>query len=364
MAPLFADMFTPILSRLSTAVLLCRSHDRDLRLQLERAAHYDPLTDLPNRVQFVASLRSAITEAERLSLSLAVVSLDLDEFGRLNATLGENVCNGLLVALGQRLNDGVPRNGVVARLAGDEFMVMLKPIPCAHGTKSTARSPPFWPAWPNRSISTASPSRRPAAPGSRCFRPTPPTPRLCREPLRPSMPNTRRAVRFALRRRTRTTEPASAMPRRARWPPRSMPANSWFNYQPQVNLPSGRVEGFEALLRWEHPQRGLLFPGSFLGRWWKKQRDHDAHRTLGHAQGAGPGRRLAAAWHRRAHRRQYRRLPYWAAYPQFRRRRPRRLGGGSPKRAVDAGNRNPGILGHREFRPSPRRDRPMPRLGS
>lgn len=283
MAPLFADMFTPILSRLSTAVLLCRSHDRDLRLQLERAAHYDPLTDLPNRVQFVASLRSSITEAERLNLSLAVVSLDLDEFGRLNATLGENVCNGLLVALGQRLNDGVPRNGVVARLAGDEFMVMLTNLRSwdeIHGQITAllaSVAEPF--DIDGQSVALSSSAGVALFPADATDAEA--LSRAAQAAMFQAKHEARGSVRFYDAERDHR-----ARQRHAAQGQMAAALNAGelrLYYQPQVNLPSGRVEGFEALLRWEHPQRGLLFPGSFLplvenseimmriGRWAMRQ---------------------------------------------------------------------------------------------
>lgn len=93
--------------------------------QLEHIAHYDVLTNLPNRLLFAEHLQQAMAQAVRRGSQLAVVYLDLDGFKAINDRYGHSVGDNLLVVLAQRMR-GVLREGdIMARLGGDEFAAVL-----------------------------------------------------------------------------------------------------------------------------------------------------------------------------------------------------------------------------------------------
>ncbi|MEW5728241.1 MAG: diguanylate cyclase [Pseudomonadota bacterium] len=93
--------------------------------RVKRMAHYDTLTDLPNRVLFFDRLRQAVAIAQRESHPLALLFLDLDRFKQVNDSLGHHVGDLLLQEAARRMREVVRASDTVARLAGDEFTVIL-----------------------------------------------------------------------------------------------------------------------------------------------------------------------------------------------------------------------------------------------
>jgi len=93
--------------------------------QLEHIAHYDPLTDLPNRVLLADRLQQAIAQSLRYSRQLAVLYLDLDGFKAVNDTYGHEVGDELLIAVSQRMKEVLREGDTLARVGGDEFVAVL-----------------------------------------------------------------------------------------------------------------------------------------------------------------------------------------------------------------------------------------------
>jgi diguanylate cyclase (GGDEF)-like protein/PAS domain S-box-containing protein len=93
--------------------------------KLKRMAHYDVLTDLPNRVLLVDRLGRAMAQCQRRNQSLAVAYLDLDEFKAVNDTYGHNVGDKLLVELSKRMKEALRESDTLARIGGDEFIVVM-----------------------------------------------------------------------------------------------------------------------------------------------------------------------------------------------------------------------------------------------
>jgi diguanylate cyclase (GGDEF)-like protein/PAS domain S-box-containing protein len=110
-------------SQLAAAIERKRTHSR-----LEFLAQYDQLTELPNRALFLDRLRSSLQRAQRDSLRLAVLYLDMDNFKQINDTFGHTTGDHLLREVAHRLRQCVRESDTVGRLGGDEFAVLLHDI--------------------------------------------------------------------------------------------------------------------------------------------------------------------------------------------------------------------------------------------
>ncbi|MGZ3634687.1 MAG: diguanylate cyclase domain-containing protein [Syntrophales bacterium] len=95
---------------------------------IRRLAYHDPLTGLPNRLLFTDRLNMAITRAKRNRQYLAVMMLDLDYFKDINDTLGHHMGDRLLQAVGSRLTELLRKGDTIARMGGDEFLILLPEI--------------------------------------------------------------------------------------------------------------------------------------------------------------------------------------------------------------------------------------------
>lgn len=102
---------------------------KEYEQQLERIAHYDALTSLPNRILLADRLRQAMTQAQRRGQKVAVVFLDLDGFKAVNDTYGHDVGDELLTALANRMKQTLRESDTLARLGGDEFVAVLVDLP-------------------------------------------------------------------------------------------------------------------------------------------------------------------------------------------------------------------------------------------
>jgi diguanylate cyclase (GGDEF)-like protein/PAS domain S-box-containing protein len=116
----------------ATLYLICQIQDitarKELEQRLQRQAHHDALTSLPNRVLFMDRLERALVEADRHGESIAVMYLDLDGFKSVNDTLGHSVGDQLLGEVGNRLSRCIRGGDTVARLGGDEFAIIVEGI--------------------------------------------------------------------------------------------------------------------------------------------------------------------------------------------------------------------------------------------
>jgi len=116
-------------------ILLDVSDRKRAEEEIAYRAYHDPLTDLPNRALFLDRLTIAIAHAERQSRRAAVLFIDVDDLKMVNDTLGHATGDELLNRIAQRLTDMVRRGDTVARVGGDEFLILL---PDVHGEQDTA----------------------------------------------------------------------------------------------------------------------------------------------------------------------------------------------------------------------------------
>lgn len=112
-------------THLFTAVLRDITEQKLVQHRIEHLAHYDALTNLPNRSLFFDRLNQSIITAKRNQCSIALLFLDLDGFKQVNDTLGHHFGDLLLVKVAKRLNLSVRESDTLARLGGDEFTLIL-----------------------------------------------------------------------------------------------------------------------------------------------------------------------------------------------------------------------------------------------
>jgi diguanylate cyclase (GGDEF)-like protein len=226
-------------------------------------AHHDPLTDLPNRLLFNRRLTELLAERSE-SGGVAVLCLDVDYFKSVNDTLGHPIGDIVLREVAARLEGSLFDQDMVARFGGDEFVVVQSGIAQPAGSAELAQrivdtvSAPYsvegHEVVIGMSVGIAiGPSHgtsadqlikngdialyRAKADGRGMYR--------FFEPEMDASAQARRGLELDLR--------------------RALPNNEFeLAYQPIIELATGRITSFEALLRWRHPQRGLVLPGAFI----------------------------------------------------------------------------------------------------
>lgn len=111
---------------------------RAMEVRIQHLAHYDPLTDLPNRTLFTDRLQQALAIAKRDKAHLALMFIDLDKFKPINDTLGHDVGDLVLKEVAQRIQNCLRESDTVARIGGDEFIVLLPVIETEQGALGVA----------------------------------------------------------------------------------------------------------------------------------------------------------------------------------------------------------------------------------
>ena len=246
--------------------------------RLEQMAYYDSLTRLPNRALLADRLRYALAKAQREQRILAVCYLDLDGFKPVNDTWGHAAGDDLLIQVAQRLQNRVRADDTVARLGGDEFVVLLDDLQTiADGEQALQRilealSAPFS---IGAKIATAS-----ASIGVTFFPHDGADPdaliRHADQAMYLAKQEGRNRYHLFDPEYDRRAQTRRELLERAQ---KGLAAGEFcLYYQPKVDMRQGRVIGAEALLRWRHPEQGLLAPGAFIAM----VENSDFAQTLGH----------------------------------------------------------------------------------
>ena len=250
--------------------VLGTSRSRALRLvsertdQLHHQAFHDSLTGLPNRALILDRTEHMLTRARRLHTPVAALFLDLDNFKDINDNLGHEAGDQLLAGVANRMASALREGDTIGRLGGDEFVVLVEGVSLAAGAEVVAErildvlKPPFEipgsevPLAVTASIGIAEGDRtapgellrdadialyRAKAAGKHCA--------VAFSPVMQDLVDVNRHLDVDLR--------------------RALEGDQFFLlYQPTINLLTGTFGGVEALLRWKHPDRGVLLPDEFI----------------------------------------------------------------------------------------------------
>ncbi len=232
--------------------------------RLKYIAHHDPLTGLPNRLLFQARLEQSLDGARRRKKQIALLFLDLDRFKYINDTLGHSYGDQLLIVIANRLKECVRAEDTVARLGGDEFTVVLNDIHHAEDAALLAQKLLESIIIPividNKEVITSS------SIGISIFPDDAQTAEDLIKTADASMYRAKDRGRHTYEFYTRELTQLAYEHLAIEHGIRDAIAKQQFSllYQPQFNLKSGRLVGVEALLRWKHPQEGLILPERFL----------------------------------------------------------------------------------------------------
>jgi diguanylate cyclase (GGDEF)-like protein/PAS domain S-box-containing protein len=245
------------------------TQQRAQRERLERQAHFDELTRLPNRARLSQLLDEAMRSADRDGYLLTVCYLDLDRFKPVNDRFGHEAGDRLLVELSARLRSALRTRDTwadtAARLGGDEFVLLLRAETIEEARMAVERvlrvvAQPYAVGPSDEQVQITASMGATVYPIDRSDADT-----LLRHADH-AMYGAKQSGRngylfFDPELRRRTEERALAIGRVQE----ALDQGEFIlYYQPKVDMRSGRVLGFEALLRWEHPQHGLIAPMQFL----------------------------------------------------------------------------------------------------
>ncbi|RIX44098.1 MAG: PAS domain S-box protein [Rhodocyclales bacterium GT-UBC] len=232
--------------------------------RLEHLAHFDALTQLPNRMLLGDRMQLAMAQTQRSGKLLAVCYLDLDGFKPVNDQYGHAMGDKLLIEVAQRLKACVRSGDTVSRLGGDEFVLLFSGLEdiheCDHAINRVISqlTTPFRIASHDISIS--------ASIGITLY----PQDGSDSDTLLRHADQAMYAAKQSGRNRSHLFDPENDRRARARREElgriRKALSNGEFvlYYQPKVDMRQGHVIGAEALIRWRHPERGLLLPSEFL----------------------------------------------------------------------------------------------------
>jgi diguanylate cyclase (GGDEF)-like protein/PAS domain S-box-containing protein len=240
------------------------THQRLAEQQVLRLARYDGLTGLPNRNMFVDELERTLARAHRHGERFALFFIDLDRFKNINDSLGHGAGDQLLKVMATRLRDLLRESDLVARLGGDEFVVLLDGTVGATALAHVARKalaaigePVAIDARSYQVTGSIGISLYPddGADAATLLKNADAAMYLAKDrgknnyQFYTAQLAAQSAQQFALEADLRASLQRDELQ---------------LHYQPKVRMGDGSLVGMEALLRWQHPQRGLLAPGAFI----------------------------------------------------------------------------------------------------
>lgn len=238
------------------------SEQKEHREQLEYLAMHDALTGLPNRTLFNDRLEQAIIAASRENEPLAVMLMDLNNFKNINDTMGHQVGDGILKEIGTRLLKIIRGADTVARMGGDEFLILLPasdPDKRAQFIKriTSILESPFFVG--DRSFEIS------ASIGLAMYPDDGDNPELLLRHADIAMYSAKATSSTYMRYDESLDAGNSGRLQLSNSLRRAIETDQFLiHYQPLISFATDTVQGVEALIRWNHPERGLLFPDSFI----------------------------------------------------------------------------------------------------
>lgn len=241
------------------------SHRR--QAEIDQLQNLDPLTQLSNRRYFYQQLLHKLPRANSGAVQLGLLTIDLDGFRKLNTTHGHSAGDQVVMQLAQRLERASSQDDLIARLGGDEFAILLECepgadlntkirnriqaimvdisipyqlpdttaiLPCSIGAAGTHNEPLELDELLRRTSLARLMAKQDWHCSYKIYTPELNEQQNIENALEPELAHALRAEQFEL------------------------------FFQPQVNLRTGKIAGAETLIRWIHPQRGLIMPGSFI----------------------------------------------------------------------------------------------------
>ena len=233
--------------------------------QIIRLAHYDELTDLPNRYLFNSHLSHAMSRAARNDGSLGVLFIDLDRFKTINDALGHDVGDEVLKIVARRLGEGLRASDILARLGGDEFVVIAEDV--VERDALAALAGKLLSAVDEPVVVRAQEFVLTASIGVSIFPRDGTDAQTLIKNADIAMYRAKELGRNCMQ--FYSEQMGSANVDRLAFETQLKKAAAERNqfvlhYQPRIALRDGRVTGVEALVRWVSPERGLVPPGQFI----------------------------------------------------------------------------------------------------
>jgi len=233
--------------------------------QLEHIAHYDTLTGLPNRALLADRLKQAMAQSVRRGVSLAIAYVDLDGFKAINDEYGHDAGDRLLIATAENMNKVLREGDTLARIGGDEFVAVLLDLPDITACRPTLTR--LLDAAAERVLDQGNVLQVSASLGVTFF---PQLELIDADQLLRQADQAMYQAKLTGKNRFQFFD--TAQDRAMRGHHESLErirqalndGEFVLYYQPKVNMRSGAIVGLEALIRWEHPEKGLVLPASFL----------------------------------------------------------------------------------------------------
>ncbi len=227
-------------------------------------AYHDPLTKLPNRLLFNDRLQHTLTAAQRRPKTVAVMFIDLDRFKFINDTLGHNIGDALLQAVASRIKESVRQDDTISRLGGDEFVILLSDIATSQDAAHIAQkvlevlSRPYTLAGHELNIT--------ASIGISVYPEDGVDVQTLMKNADTAMYHAKElgknAYQFYTANMNAKLLERMMLEKNLR---RALDQKEFsLYYQPRIHIGNGKICGMEALIRWHHPEMGMILPSQFI----------------------------------------------------------------------------------------------------
>ncbi|MFW5427098.1 MAG: EAL domain-containing protein, partial [Methylophagaceae bacterium] len=231
---------------------------------LEFMAHYDALTQLPNRTLFIDRFNQAVAHSKRNDTLLAICFLDLDNFKPINDNFGHEIGDKILIEVAQRISSNLREEDTVSRQGGDEFTLLLRSVESFSQVEQMLTrilqsvAQPYYIADSTHTISASIGVTLYPLDNSDIDMLT----RHADQAMYQAKQSGKNQFRLF---NALDNEQQSQKQLQLQELQRALQYNQLcLHYQPKVNMKTGKVFGVEALIRWQHPEKGMLFPLDFL----------------------------------------------------------------------------------------------------